>query len=201
MILVWVWNLPSFGRSLFPPAQNVGTSTRKPDFVERELNRQVLSVRRGEGDNRAVISKREWITERMGLALDSSVWSCRGNHGTVNASGDPGGQGSSVCADFAVRAAPILVKINCERQPRHCLKCQNSFFEGQTFSERPYGFSGAVRFHLKHSFLLRFPNSFYQKHYRYNFSTQISLGYKNRLFFFHKIIHRINFQWYIHLLR
>lgn len=30
----------------------------------------------------------------------------------------------------------------------------------------------------------------------YNFSKQISLSYKNRLFFFHKIIHIITSQWY-----
>lgn len=42
-------------------------------------------------------------------------------------------------------------------------------------------------------YLLCLPNSFHQKLYRYNFSRQISLSYKNRLFFFHKIIHIINF--------
>lgn len=44
------------------------------------------------------------------------------------------------------------------------------------------------------SFTRYFPNSFCQK--CHNFSKQISLSYKNRLFFFHKIIHIITSQWY-----
>lgn len=50
------------------------------------------------------------------------------------------------------------------------------------------------RFSYFFSFTRYFPNSFCQK--RRNFSKQLSLSYKNRLFFFHKIIHIITFQWY-----
>lgn len=47
--------------------------------------------------------------------------------------------------------------------------------------------------HNKTLFFFFLPESFYHKLYRYNFSKQISLSYKNRLFFFHKIIHIITF--------
>lgn len=50
------------------------------------------------------------------------------------------------------------------------------------------------RFSYFFSFTRYFPNSFCQK--CHNFSKQISLSYKNRLFFFHKIIHIITSQWY-----
>lgn len=57
-----------------------------------------------------------------------------------------------------------------------------------------YRFLWAVQFHItKQYFLLRHVNPLYQKLYSYNVSKQISLRYKNRLFFFHKIIHIINF--------
>lgn len=75
-------------------------------------------------------------------------------------------------------------------------------YKGKTFSEWPIDFRELCSSTQQNIVLLLcFPKSFYQKLYRYNFSKQISLSYKNRLFFFHKIIHIINFRWYNHLLR